>query len=79
LLVFRNTQKDPDIKTIRETIESDANFMRKCKFLDYSILLAIEKTAPFSFQQSSSDINLLNKESYNEINSRFTSKYENKG
>ena len=31
-----------DIKFIKEYIESDSYFLRKCGLLDYSILLAVE-------------------------------------
>lgn len=50
--MFRNSNMHPDMKQIKDMLEKDTNFMKRCEFLDYSVLLAIEKTKPFLHQKS---------------------------
>ena len=44
LLQFKNIGVKHDIRRIKEMLERDAIFMKKCRFLDYSVLLGVEKT-----------------------------------
>ena len=46
MLQFKNTSSSNDINLIRSQIKRDSEFLMSLGFMDYSILLAIEKIKP---------------------------------